>query len=139
MEFKSDFLNILEKRGYLNQITHQKELDELMAKQKIAVYIGFDCTAKSLHIGSLIQIMVLRHLQKCGHQPIILLGKATTKIGDPSGKEEIRKLITEKQIDENLAGIRKTLEKFDLSKEDNSLPAFLFFDNEKWLGNLKYI
>ncbi len=138
-QFQSQFLQQLQNRGFLSQITHEKELDELMAKQKIAAYIGFDCTAKSLHIGSLIQIMILQMLQKCGHQPIVLLGGGTTKIGDPSGKDEARQFLDEEQIAKNLDGIKKTLSKFDLSKQDNNLPAFKFVNNDDWLSNLKYI
>ena len=92
--FQSPFLQELGQRGFINQITHSKELDELMAREKIAAYIGFDCTAKSLHIGSLVQIMILRTLQLYGHQPIVLLGGGTTKIGDPSGKDESRRFST---------------------------------------------
>ena len=138
-QFKSEFLQILEKKGYVNQITHEKELDELMANKKIPVYIGFDCTAPSLHVGSLIQIMVLRILQKCGHQPIILLGQGTTKIGDPSGKDESRQLLDDAKIQENLKGIEKTLEQFDLSYDYPSLPKFKFVNNNDWLKDLNYI
>jgi tyrosyl-tRNA synthetase len=138
-QFQSPFLNQLQNRGFLNQITHPKELDELMKDQKISVYIGFDCTAKSLHIGSLIQIMILQILQKNGHQPIVLLGGGTTKIGDPSGKDEARKFLDEAGIAENLAGIEETLKKFDLSAKDSSLPAFKFVNNDDWLSGLKYI
>lgn len=137
--FKSEFLQTLQKRGFLNQITHSKELDELMAKEKIAVYIGFDCTAASLHVGSLIQIMILRILQECGHQPIVLLGGGTTKIGDPSGKDEARQLLDEKRIAENLRGIEKTLKNFDLSLQNKSLLAFKFVNNDEWLRDLNYI
>lgn len=137
--FKSEFLREFHERGYLFQATHINELDELMANSKITAYIGFDCTAQSLHIGSLIQIMILRLLQKHGHKPIVLLGGGTTKVGDPSGKDEARKLLNEEQIEENLVGIAKTLRKFDLSLQDPSLPAFEFVDNDSWLKNLNYI
>ncbi|MFT6332107.1 MAG: tyrosyl-tRNA synthetase [Lentimonas sp.] len=138
-QFQAQFLNQLQNRGFLNQITHPKELDELMKNQKISAYIGFDCTAKSLHIGSLIQIMILQLLQKNGHQPIVLLGGGTTKIGDPSGKDESRKFLNEKGISENLSGIEKTLKKFDLNLKDSALPAFKFVNNDDWLKDLKYI
>ncbi len=138
-QFQSQFLQIIEERGYLNQITHSKELDELMAGTKIAAYIGFDCTAASLHVGSLIQIMILRILQECGHQPIVLLGGGTTKIGDPSGKDEARQLLDEKRIAENLKGIEATLRKFDLSLTDKKYPEFKFVNNDEWLSGLNYI
>ena len=138
-QFQSPFLKELSERGFISQITHPKELDELMAKQKITAYIGFDCTAKSLHIGSLMQIMILRTLQLQGHQPIVLLGGGTTKIGDPSGKDESRQFLDESQIASNLEGIKKTLKKFDLSQKDKSLPAFKFVNNNDWLQNLNYI
>ncbi|MFT6220298.1 MAG: tyrosyl-tRNA synthetase [Myxococcota bacterium] len=138
-QFQSSFLNQIQDRGFLNQITHPKELDELMKNQKISAYIGFDCTAKSLHVGSLIQIMILQILQQNGHQPIVLLGGGTTKIGDPSGKDEARKFLDEEGIAENLAGIEKTLKKFDLSLQDSNLPAFKFVNNDDWLKDLKYI
>jgi tyrosyl-tRNA synthetase len=138
-QFQSQFLQQLQNRGFISQITHSQELDELMATQKIAAYIGFDCTAKSLHIGSLIQIMILQTLQKCGHQPIVLLGGGTTKIGDPSGKDEARQFLDETKIADNLAGIEVTLKKFDLSKTNHHLPAFKFVNNDDWLKNLKYL
>ena len=138
-QYKSQFLKILEERGYLNQITHSKELDELMSSAKISAYIGFDCTAASLHVGSLIQIMILRILQECGHQPIVLLGGGTTKIGDPSGKDEARQLLDEKRIAENLRGIEATLRKFDLSLTDKKYPEFKFVNNDEWLRELNYI
>jgi tyrosyl-tRNA synthetase len=138
-QFNSPFLTQLQNRGFISQITHPKELDDLMKDQKISAYSGFDCTAKTLHVGNLIQIMVLQILQKHGHQPIVLLGGGTTKIGDPSGKDEARKFLDEKGIAENLAGIEETLKKFDLSLEDSSLPSFKFVNNDDWLKDLKYI
>jgi len=144
IKLESNFLKIFEERGYFHQATHKKELDDLIKKEEgsgkgITAYIGFDCTAKSLHVGSLIQIMILRQLQKCGHNPIVLLGGGTTKIGDPSGKDEARQILTDEIIAENIAGIKKTLEKFDLSKTDSSLKPFQFVNNEDWLKDLKYI
>ncbi|MES2676793.1 MAG: tyrosine--tRNA ligase [Pseudomonadota bacterium] len=138
-QFQSQFLQQLQERGFISQITHPKELDELMTGKKIAAYIGFDCTAKSLHIGSLIQIMILQILQSCGHQPIVLLGGGTTKIGDPSGKDEARQFLNEEKIAENLKGIKATLKKFDLSLKNHALPAFKFVNNDDWLSGLKYI
>ncbi len=136
MNFKSEFLKEFAARGFFAQCTHLNELDELMAKNSITAYIGFDCTAKSLHAGSLIQIMILRLLQKHGHKPLVLLGGGTTKIGDPSGKDEARQVLTEEKIGENLAGIKKTLEKF-ISFEGAS--AAVLVNNDDWLKNLNYL
>ncbi len=111
---KSEFLKIFKERGFFHQCTDLESLDALMAKDKVTAYIGFDCTATSLHVGSLMQIMVLRWLKKLGHNPIILLGGATTKIGDPSGKDESRPKITDEKIAENMAGIRKVFDQFGL-------------------------
>ena len=133
------FLQTLKNRNFINQATDLDNLDKKLSENKITAYIGFDCTAKSLHIGSLIQIMMLRLLQKNGHQAIILLGGGTTKIGDPSGKDKARQILSEADIESNLEGIKKSLEKFDLSKEDLSLPKFKFVNNEEWLKNLNYI
>ncbi len=135
-EFQSNFLREFSARGFFAQATHEKELDELMAFGPITAYIGFDCTAKSLHAGSLIQIMILRLLQKHGHKPLVLLGGGTTKIGDPSGKDEARQVLTEEKIGENLAGIKKTLEKF-ISFEGTS--AAVLVNNDDWLKNLNYL
>ena len=99
---KNSFLKEFNEREYFNQCTNLESLNGLMDKKKIRAYIGFDCTAQSLHVGSLLQIMCLRLLQKHGHQPIILLGGGTTRIGDPSGKEETRKILTEKEIEKNI-------------------------------------
>ena len=139
MNLKSKFLQEFFDRGYLAQCTDIQGLDNILASQKINAYIGFDCTAPSLHAGSLIQIMILRYLQKCGHTPIVLLGGGTTKIGDPSGKDEARQILDENAIAQNIAGIRQTLEKFDLSKTDSTLKPFQFVNNDDWLKDLKYI
>lgn len=136
MNFKSNFLQELEQRGFIAQATHPKELDDILATQKISAYIGFDCTAKSLHVGSLIQIMILRLLQKHGHRPIVLLGGGTTRIGDPSGKDEARQLLNDDKINENLTGIKNTLAKF-ISFEGKS--GALLVNNDDWLKNLNYI
>ncbi len=136
MNFKSTFLQEFSARGFLAQATHPTELDNLLAKEQVTAYIGFDCTAKSLHAGSLIQIMILRLLQKHGHRPIILLGGGTTKIGDPSGKDEARQVLTEEVIAQNLQGIKKTLEKFISFSGPN---AALIVNNDDWLRNLNYI
>ena len=136
MNFKSDFLKEFTQRGFFAQTTHAAELDQILQTEKISAYIGFDCTAKSLHAGSLIQIMILRLLQKHGHKPIVLLGGGTTKIGDPSGKDEARQVLTEDKIQENLNGIRKTLEKF-IRFEGSS--AAVLVNNDDWLKNLNYL
>ena len=107
------FLTEFQKRGYFNQCTDQAALADLMSKSKIKAYIGFDCTAPSLHVGSLMQIMCLRLLQKYGHQPIVLLGGGTTLIGDPSGKEETRKILDKKEIHKNIKSIENV---FKLSR-----------------------
>lgn len=136
MNLKSNFLEEFRARGFFAQCTHEKELEELMARESITAYIGFDCTAKSLHAGSLIQIMILRLLQKHGHKPIVLLGGGTTKIGDPSGKDEARQVLTAEKIQENLSGIKKTLEKF-ISFEGKN--AAVLVNNDDWLKNLNYL
>jgi len=136
MNLKSNFLEEFQARGFFAQCTHEKELNELMARESISAYIGFDCTAKSLHAGSLIQIMILRLLQKHGHKPIVLLGGGTTKIGDPSGKDEARQVLTAEKIQENLSGIKKTLEKF-ISFEGSN--AAIMVNNDDWLKNLNYL
>ena len=109
--YKSDLLSVLDERGYIHQTTDAQGLDQLACEGVIPGYIGFDATAPSLHIGSLVQIMMLRRLQQAGHKPIVVMGGGTTKIGDPSGKDESRKLLTTELIDENIAGIRKVFEK----------------------------
>lgn len=143
MNFKSQFLQELQDRGFIAQMTHQRELDNLMASEKISAYIGFDCTAESLHVGSLIQIMILRLLQKHGHRPIVLLGGGTTRIGDPSGKDEARQILSEEKIAQNLAGIKNTLAKFvDFDAKENldsPLQEAALVNNDDWLKNLNYI
>jgi len=136
MNFKSNFLKTFVERGFYNNCTHPQELDDLLNKQEIKAYIGFDCTANSLHVGSLMQIMALRMLQKNGHTPVLLLGGGTTKIGDPSGKDETRKVLDDEKITENLTGIRKTLEKFLVVSGKNSI---ITVNNDAWLGELGYI
>ena len=136
MNFKSNFLKNFVERGFYNNCTHPQDLDNLLSKQSIKAYIGFDCTAKSLHVGSLMQIMALRMLQKNGHTPVILLGGGTTKIGDPSGKDEARKVLSNEEIQDNLTGIRKTIEKFLVVSGENSI---ITTDNEAWLGELGYM
>ena len=131
------FLTEFEKRGYLSQCTDHSSLSELMSRGKIKAYIGFDCTAPSLHVGSLMQIMCLRLLQKYGHQPIILLGGGTTLIGDPSGKDETRKILTKKEIEKNIKSIENVFKIFLKSKNSKTKPVFV--NNYSWLSKLNYI
>ena len=131
------FLKEFKERGFFYQCTSESELSELLDKKKISAYIGFDCTAESLHVGSLLQIMCLRLLQTYGHRPIVLLGGGTTRIGDPSGKDKTRKLLSEKEISKNSKNIKKILEKFLDKKNKKTKPVFV--DNYKWLKNLNYI
>ena len=133
---KSTFLQEFFNRGFFAQATHLEELDEILANQKITAYIGFDCTANCLHAGSLIQIMILRMLQKHGHKVIVLLGGGTTKIGDPSGKDEARQILNAEKIQENLNGIKRNLEKFISFEGEN---AAMLVNNDDWLKNLNYI
>jgi tyrosyl-tRNA synthetase len=135
--FKSKFLQALRDRGYIHQITHPEELDAAADAGPIAAYIGFDATAPSLHVGSLIQIMMLRRLQQSGHKPIVVMGGGTTKVGDPSGKDESRKLLTEADIQANIASIRTVFEKF-LTFGDAPADAIMV-DNDEWLSKLGYI
>ena len=131
------FLKEFKERGFFYQCTNESELSELLDKKSIKAYIGFDCTAESLHVGSLLQIMCLRLLQQHGHQPIVLLGGGTTRIGDPSGKDKTRKILSEKEIDKNSKNIKKILNKY--LKNNNKKTKPIFVDNFKWLKNLKYI
>ena len=109
---KNTFIQEIKDRGYLNQCTDLNKLNEICEKKPISGYIGFDCTASSLHVGSLLQIMILKLMQKYGHQPIVLLGGGTTLIGDPSGKDSTRKILKETEIKKNIASIKKFLIKF---------------------------
>ncbi len=134
---KNSFLSEMKSRGYLNQCTDLDNLDKISKEKTIKAYIGFDCTAPSLHVGSLLQIMVLRLLQKHGHQPIVLLGGGTTLIGDPSGKDTTRKILKQKDIKKNIVSIKKLFEKLLFSKNKKTKPIFV--DNYQWLSKLKYI
>jgi tyrosyl-tRNA synthetase len=133
----SDFLRVLTERGYVHQCTDTAALDALAAKGPITGYIGFDATADSLHVGSLVQIMLLRWLQKTGHRPIVLMGGGTTKIGDPSGKDEARQLLTNEKIDQNIAGIRRVFDAY-VAFGDGPTDAILA-NNADWLDTLAYI
>ena len=134
---KSDFLRVMQERGFLADCTDMEGLDEALMAGTVPGYIGFDATAPSLHIGSLIQIMMLRWLQRTGHKPIALMGGGTTKIGDPSGKDEARQLLTPEKIDENLAGIRKVFDRY-LDFGDGPSGAVMP-NNADWLDELNYV
>ena len=134
---KNSFLSEMRSRGYLNQCTDLDNLEKISKEKTIKAYIGFDCTAPSLHVGSLLQIMILRLLQKYGHQPIVLLGGGTTLIGDPSGKDTTRKILKQKDIKKNIISIKKLFEKLLFSKSKKTKPIFV--DNYQWLSKLKYI
>jgi len=136
-EFKSDFLNVLSERGFIHQISDAKGLDELCAGETVTAYIGFDCTAPSLHAGSLVPIMMLHWFQQTGHRPIALMGGGTTRVGDPSGKDESRKILTEDAIEENKAGIRKVFEK--LLRFGDGPGDAIMLDNADWLLKLNYV
>ena len=131
------FLKEFKDRGFFYQCTNEEELSNLMDKERIKAYIGFDCTAESLHIGSLLQIMCLRLLQKNGHRPIVLLGGGTTRIGDPSGKDKTRKILSEEEIEKNIKNIKNTLKKFLDNNNPKTKPIFV--NNYTWLKNLNYI
>ena len=133
----NNFLKEFKERGYYYQCTNEIELSNLLNKESTNAYIGFDSTAPSLHVGSLLQIMCLRLLQKYGHRPIVLLGGGTTRIGDPSGKEETRKILSEKQIENNINNIKKVFKIF--LKTNNSKLKPIFVNNYKWLSKLNYI
>ncbi|MDA8833360.1 tyrosine--tRNA ligase [Candidatus Pelagibacter bacterium] len=131
------FLKEFKDRGFFYQCTGEENLSQLLDKEKIRAYIGFDCTAESLHVGSLLQIMCLRLLQKHGHQPIVLLGGGTTRIGDPSGKDKTRTILSEKEIEKNINNIEKILKNFLDDKDLETKPIFV--NNYTWLKNLNYI
>ena len=134
---KNKFLLEMKSRGYLNQCTDLNKLDEICETKPITAYIGFDCTASSLHVGSLLQIMILKLMQKYGHQPIVLLGGGTTLIGDPSGKDSTRKILEQKEIKQNIQNIKKVFGKIlDISNKEIKP---IFVDNSEWLTKLNYI
>ena len=131
------FLKEFKDRGYFYQCTSEADLSNLLDKEKIKAYIGFDCTAESLHVGSLLQIMCLRLLQKNGHRPIVLLGGGTTRIGDPSGKDKTRKILDENEIEKNIKNIQNILKKFLDSDDPKTSPIYV--NNYTWLKDLNYI
>ena len=133
----NDFIKEFKDRGFFYQCTDENELSNVLSKEKIKGYIGFDCTAQSLHVGSLLQIMCLRQLQKYGHRPIVLLGGGTTRIGDPSGKDKTRKILEEKEIEKNIKSIEIVLRKFLSSDDEKTSPIFV--NNYTWLKDLNYI
>ena len=135
--FKSDFLKTLSERGYIHQITHPVELDAAAASGVVSGYIGFDATAPSLHVGSLIQIMMLRRLQQAGHRPVVVMGGGTTKVGDPTGKDASRPQLTDADIAANIASIRTVFEKF-LTFGDGPTDAVMI-DNDEWLSKFGYV
>jgi tyrosyl-tRNA synthetase len=135
--YKSDFLNVLSERGFIHQVSEPEALDALARSSTITAYIGFDCTAASLHVGSLLPIMLLHWLQQTGHRPIALMGGGTTRVGDPSGKDESRRLLTDEAINDNLKGIRAIFNKF-LKFEDAGGNAVMA-NNADWLNTLNYI
>jgi tyrosyl-tRNA synthetase len=137
MPFKSDLLRLLDERGYIHQLTDAEGLDALAAKEIVPGYVGFDATAPSLHVGNLVSIMMLRRLQQAGHKPIVVMGGGTTKIGDPSGKDESRKMLTQEAIAANIASIRRSFERF-LTFGDGPTDAILV-NNADWLDALDYI
>ena len=135
--FRSEFLRTIEERGAYHACTEPDALDALFQKERVTAYIGFDCTGPSLHIGSLVQIMTLRRLQQAGHKPIVLMGGGTTKVGDPSGKDETRQILSTAQIEANKQSILKTFERF-LNFGDGPSDAVMI-DNADWLDKLEYI
>ena len=136
-EYRSSLLRLLSERGYIHQLTDAQGLDTLAQNQVVPGYIGFDATAPSLHVGSLVQIMMLRRLQQAGHKPIIVMGGGTTKIGDPSGKDESRKLLSSETIRQNIASIRTIFERL-LSFGDGPTDAIII-NNDEWLSELGYV
>ena len=137
MSYDSELIRTYIERGYVHQITNDLGLDERATEQTIPAYIGFDCTADSLHVGSLVQIMMLRVLQRTGHKPIVLMGGGTTKVGDPSGKDAARPLLSDQDIENNKQGILQVFEKY-LTFGDGPTDAIMV-DNAEWLDNLAYI
>lgn len=135
--YRSSLLQLLSERGYIHQATDAEALDALAAKEVVSAYIGFDATAPSLHVGSLVQIMMLRRLQQAGHRPVVLMGGGTTRIGDPTGKDDVRKMLSDEAIDANIASIRRAFSSL-LSFGDGPTDAVMV-NNQDWLGKLGYI
>lgn len=137
MTHESTLLRLLHERGYIHQVTDAAALDALASKQVVPGYVGFDATAPSLHVGNLVSIMLLRRLQQAGHKPVVLMGGGTTRIGDPTGKDEVRKMLTDATIEANIASIRTAFERF-LTFGDGATDAVIV-NNHDWLGKLGYI
>ena len=135
--YKSDLLRLLDERGYIHQMTDAEGLDTLAAKEIVPAYVGFDATASSLHVGNLVSIMLLRRLQQAGHKPVVVMGGGTTRIGDPTGKDEVRKMLTDDAIEANIASIRRAFEQF-LVFGDGPTDAVMV-NNHDWLGQIGYI
>lgn len=135
--YRSSLMRLLDERGYIHQVTDPEAFDALAERQVVSAYIGFDATAPSLHVGSLVQIMMLRRLQQAGHRPIVLMGGGTTKVGDPSGKDESRQLLSDDRIASNIEGIRRVFERF-LSFGEGPSDAIMV-NNAEWLDTLQYI
>src|SRR4051794_13134636 len=135
--YRSSLLRLLDERGYINQVTDAAALDALAEKEIVTAYVGFDATAPSLHVGNLVSVMLLRRLQQAGHKPIVLMGGGTTKVGDPSGKDEVRKLLDDDGINENIFAIRRIFERF-LTFGSGPTDAVLV-NNADWLDQLEYI
>ena len=136
-EYTSSFLRVMSERNFIHQVTDWKSLDALLSEKNMIAYVGFDCTADSLHVGSLVQIMMLRYFQKCGHRPIVLMGGGTTKVGDPSGKDDARQLLNDYEIEKNKQGIKTVFEKY-LNFGDGPSDAIMC-DNDEWLSGLEYV
>ncbi|MDP2815169.1 MAG: tyrosine--tRNA ligase, partial [Rectinemataceae bacterium] len=137
LTFCSEFLKTMQERGFIYQSTDESGLDQLLSSSCIPAYIGFDCTGSSLHVGSLVQLMSLRWLQKTGHKPIVLMGGGTTQVGDPSGKDESRQLLTKDAIRLNMESIKKVFAKF-IRFGDGPTDAIMV-NNADWLESLSYI
>jgi len=135
--YRSSLMRLLDERGYIHQVTDSAAFDALAAKDIVSAYVGYDATAPSLHVGNLVSIMLLRRLQQAGHRPIVLMGGGTTKVGDPSGKDDVRKLLTSDQIDQNIASIRRVFSKL-LTFGDGPTDAIMV-NNADWLDRLEYI
>ncbi|AIT79016.1 tyrosine--tRNA ligase [Novosphingobium pentaromativorans] len=137
MTYNSSLLRLLDERGYIHQMTDAEGLDALASKQVVPGYVGFDATASSLHVGNLVSIMLLRRLQQAGHKPVVLMGGGTTRIGDPTGKDEVRKMLSDEAIEANIASIRTAFERF-LTFGDGPTDAVMV-NNHDWLGQIGYI
>ncbi|MEO9669689.1 MAG: tyrosine--tRNA ligase, partial [Marinomonas sp.] len=136
-EYKSELLNLLSSRGHLHQITDAGALDALASKKVVTGYVGFDPTAPSLHIGNLASIMLLKRMQDAGHRPIVIMGGGTAKVGDPSGKDATRTMLTDEKLASNIAGIKGSFER--ILRFDDSPTGALLINNDDWLSKLGYI